>query len=241
MPVTTKSITAIVPAAGVGKRMQAECPKQYLPIGEQTILEHTLHKLAKHPNIVKIVVAISPDDEYFTDISLTDIKEKVTVVSGGKDRVDSVLNALKSLNGSDTEWVLVHDAARPCITQADISSLISCCIEQNVGGILATPVRDTMKRGVAHNEQVFVKNTEEREQMWHALTPQMFPLLQLKNAIEFGLANDAVITDEASAIEFSKHASLIIEGRGDNIKVTRPDDLALAEFILKRQQENKCE
>lgn len=240
MPHKEASIVAIVPAAGVGKRMQANHPKQYLTIGSLTILEHTVQRLLTHPSISKVVIAISENDEYFSQLSLNEHPD-IEVVEGGEERVHSVLNGIKSVDPEQTDWILVHDAARPCITHFDITTLIEACLAQNAGGILATPVRDTMKRGVLHSQHVFIKQTVEREQLWHALTPQFFPLIQLKNAIEFALSNDVPITDEASAIEYSKHASLLVEGRGDNIKVTRPGDLALAEFILQKQEEITCE
>ncbi|GHF85808.1 2-C-methyl-D-erythritol 4-phosphate cytidylyltransferase [Thalassotalea marina] len=239
MPSKQTSIVAIVPAAGVGKRMQINHPKQYLTIGNQTILEHTVETLLTHPQISKVIIAISAEDEYFQQLPLNKLAN-VQVVEGGEERVHSVLNGIKAIDTEQTDWVLVHDAARPCLTHQDITKLIDSCLAENTGGILATPVRDTMKRGVAHGQQVFIKQTEEREQLWHALTPQFYPLLQLKNAIEFALSNEVTITDEASAIEYSKHASLLIEGRGDNIKVTRPDDLSLAEFILHKQEDEIC-
>jgi len=225
------SLAVVVPAAGVGKRMQAACPKQYLKIQDHTILEHTVLRLASHSCIKLIVIPLSPGDEYFSDSNLAQ-HPKVQMVDGGKERVDSVLCGLNAIDEAKYPWVLVHDAARPCVTLADIQKLIDRCLENNCGGILATPVRDTMKRA----NQGLIAQTVEREQLWHALTPQMFQTPKLKEAITTALDSKATVTDEASAIEFVQEQCQIIEGQSDNIKITRPDDLALAEFILTKQQ-----
>ncbi len=226
-------LVVVVPAAGVGKRMQASCPKQYLTIGQLTILEHTVLRLISHPLVTKVILALGEDDEYFADTELFSHKQ-VQVVTGGKERVDSVLAGLKSIVHNECPWVLVHDAARPCLSLNDLNELISTCLSKNCGGILATPVRDTMKRG--HGDKV--KLTVERDNLWHALTPQMFPTLLLKNAIEQALQANALITDEASAIEFIGEECLLVDGSSENIKITRPDDLAYAEFILNKQNSN---
>jgi len=225
----------VVPAAGVGKRMQANCPKQYLSINSRTILEHTVLCLASHPDISSIVIAVSEGDGYFADTKLAE-HEKVTVVNGGKERVDSVLAGLNAIDSKNYPWALVHDAARPCVSLEDVQKLIDQCLKHNCGGILASPVKDTMKRGIACTGKGFIEKTIEREYLWHALTPQMFPTVEIKSAIQCALKHNAVVTDEASAIEFVGGESLLVEGSSDNIKITRPDDLALAEFILSRQE-----
>ncbi len=227
-------LAVVVPAAGVGKRMQAACPKQYLKIGQLTILEHTVLRLASHPNIDKIIIALGSEDEYFPATLLAQ-HSKIEIVNGGKERVDSVLAGLNIIDSEIYPWVLVHDAARPCVTLSDVDKLIDACIKNGLGGILATPVRDTMKSGTQH----LIKHTVERENLWHALTPQMFPTKQLKSAIEKALLGHAVVTDEASAIEFVGEKSQLIESSSENIKITRPDDLAFAEFILAKQQNNR--
>ncbi|MEW6992147.1 2-C-methyl-D-erythritol 4-phosphate cytidylyltransferase [Colwelliaceae bacterium 6441] len=236
-------LVVVVPAAGVGKRMQANCPKQYLKINHLTILEHTVNRLASHPMIKTIIIALGAEDEYFAETQLFN-HPKVSVVNGGKERVDSVLSGLRLIDDKSFPWVLVHDAARPCLEIKDLNHLIESCIAKDVGGILATPVRDTMKRG-KHN---MIQETVERAELWHALTPQMFPTLTLKNAIEKALAANVSITDEASAIEFAGGSSQLIVGSSENIKITQPDDLAFAEFILNKQlvsnetpQELPCE
>lgn len=226
---------AIVPAAGVGSRMLALCPKQYLTINNQSILSHTVNRLLSHKNIAKVIVALSDDDSYFAQTSLVD-NPNVIRVSGGKERVDSVLSGLQVVD--ETQWVLVHDAARPCVTHDDIDKLIKQCIASNIGGILATPVVDTMKLAAESNinDEVNVSKTIERSRLWHAYTPQMFKAKELKQAIEQAHAQGLLITDESSAIEHAGLPSLLISGRKDNIKITRHEDLALASFYLAQQK-----
>jgi len=233
-----RSYVVVVPAAGVGKRMQSQCPKQYLTIDNFTIIEHTVIRLLSHEDIDKVVIALGENDEYFADTSLIN-NSNVSIVVGGKERVDSVLAALKSIDKNQYQWVLVHDAARPCITHRDISALIEKTQMINTGGLLAMPVRDTMKRGNRKKQQSLVEHTVERSELWHALTPQMYRSDELQNAIEQALSTNTEITDESSAMEIAGFESILVEGSGDNIKITRPDDLALAEFILTKQKIKK--
>lgn len=234
----------VVPAAGVGKRMQAQCPKQYLTIDEQTILEHTVLKLLSHPLITDVVVVISKEDEYFSSTSLSS-HQNISVVHGGEERVDSVLAGLLSIDVDEFPWVMVHDAARPCVDLKDISSLIEQTQTKSCGGLLAFPVRDTMKKARAVHSQVtnvkhqphsqMVEETIERENLWHALTPQLYKTNELISAILKALKDKITITDESSAIEYMGLGSLLVEGNSNNIKITRPDDLTLARFILSQQ------
>jgi len=226
-------LAVVVPAAGVGKRMLVNMPKQYLKIAHQTVIEHTVERLLAHDKIEQVVVAVSPSDEYIADTWLVD-HEQVKIVHGGKERVDSVLAGLKSLDPSVFPWVLVHDAARPCLTLVDLTLLIDTCLMKNEGGLLAYPVRDTMKQGKGE----IVAKTIERNNLWHALTPQMYPTAQLASAIEQATAQSASITDESSAIEFCQLPSHLVTGSSENIKITRPADLTYAEFILNKQQLN---
>lgn len=237
----------IVPAAGVGKRMQANCPKQYLTINNNTVLEHTVNKLLSHPQIEQVILSLDKNDQYFAQSPLVSHPD-VVCVNGGKERVDSVLNGLHAVNEQQYPWVLVHDAARPCVSHQDINQLITQCLAHNSGGVLATPVRDTMKRGyVASDTKTLIETTVEREQLWHALTPQLYKTGELINAIEQALANTATITDESSAIEFANLPSLLVPGSSENIKITHPDDLLLAQFYLAKQshtllnKEQQCE
>ncbi len=228
------AIAAVIPAAGVGKRMQAALPKQYLTLNDKTILQHSVERLSRHPAVTALWLALDKADPYFATTPL--LHSAIRRVDGGHERVHSVLNALLQIDAGRYPWVLVHDAARPLVSQADISLLIKRCTEAGHGGILACPVRDTMKRGNANAEHNMVAATVDREQLWHALTPQFFPTAQLREALTAALAAGVTITDEASAMEWAGQPVLLVEGRADNIKITRPADLTLAGFYLQQQQ-----
>jgi len=235
--VLTHQFIAVVPAAGAGKRMLANCPKQYLTIDNKTILEHTVERLLSHPLINKVIIALSEGDEYYSRTSLVNNKHIETVI-GGKERVDSVIAGLKAIDSQVYPWVLVHDAARPCVTHDDISALITQCLEKQTGGLLAAPVRDTMKRSFSSDIAVNqVSKTVERENLWHALTPQMYQVNELKEAIINGLSKNAELTDESSAIELADIPSLLVSASSENIKITHPDDLVLAAFFLRKQKQ----
>ncbi|XUV82583.1 2-C-methyl-D-erythritol 4-phosphate cytidylyltransferase [Enterobacter sp. TMH.L2] len=232
---SSPDVIAVVPAAGIGSRMQTECPKQYLHIGDKTILEHAVASLMAHPRVGQVIVALSPNDTYFSSLPLA-THPRVTVVTGGKQRADSVLAGLQA--AGNAEWVLVHDAARPCLHRDDLNNLLAITTGSKVGGILAAPVRDTMKRG--EPGKGLIAHTVDREDLWHALTPQLFPLELLRSCLLRALDEGATITDEASALEYCGFHPELISARADNIKVTRPEDLALAAFYLTRltQTEN---
>jgi 2-C-methyl-D-erythritol 4-phosphate cytidylyltransferase len=221
----------IVPAAGVGKRMQADRPKQYLELAGKAVIEQTLSRLLQADVFEAIAVAISSDDPYWPELAIAR-HEKILTAAGGKERADSVLSALKSISdkASDDDWVLVHDAARPCITASDIHHLIACLIHDDVGGILALSSHDTLK----NVQDGRIAGTLDRNHIWRALTPQMFRYGTLKTALEEAEGNPA-ITDEASALELKGLQPKIVEGRPDNIKITRPEDLPLAQFYLEQQ------
>lgn len=228
-----QSVIAVVPAAGVGSRMKADRPKQYLQIHGKTILEHTVEKLLSHPQVSKIVVAVSDDDPYYPELPLN-LNPLVIRVSGGTERADSVLSALDYITQQQlSDWVMVHDAARPCIQLSDIDKLISGAMTHDVGAILAAPVRDTMKRGV----QGQIEHTVDRVDLWHALTPQMFRSKPLRKVLSEALQQGVSITDEASAFEWKGLSPALIAGRSDNFKITQPEDLALAEFYLSQNKE----
>ena len=214
-------------------------PKQYIRVNGLSIIEHTLNKLAACKEIEKIIVALSQDDEYF--INLSSVKtHPIHIVEGGAERYDSVLAGLEYLKNiaNDNDWVLVHDAARPCVLIDDIKRLISKLKKHKVGGILGLPVRDTMKRVTNNSKQLEITATLERDNMWHALTPQMFRVATLYNALLECKKKNLNVTDEASAIEQVGLTPLIVEGRACNIKVTQPDDLQLAAFYLGQQEAN---
>lgn len=224
---SSPQVIAVLPAAGIGSRMQADCPKQYLTIGHQTILEHAIHALLRHPRITQVIVAISPEDQQFKTLPIAS-DPRVLVTEGGQQRADSVLAGLQL--AGNAHWVLVHDAARPCLHPEDLERLLAITAHSKVGGILAAPVRDTMKR--AQVGQSIISHTVERQDLWHALTPQLFPLELLKLCLQRALDEGATVTDEASALEHCGYHPLLVAGRADNIKVTRPEDLALAAFYL---------
>lgn len=217
----------IIPAAGIGKRMGSDVPKQYLKLGEKTVLEHTISRFQEIPQIKGIVVCIAPDDLFFNQLS---ISKKIMITNGGKERSDSVLNGLNYLeqHAKENDWILVHDAARPCVRKSDIEKLMFELQNHEIGGLLAVPVRDTMKR--AKNQHV--EMTINRENLWHALTPQMFRFKLLKTALETALEKQQIITDEAQAIEFLGLSPMLIEGHADNIKITHPNDLKLAHLFI---------
>jgi 2-C-methyl-D-erythritol 4-phosphate cytidylyltransferase len=227
--INKNTIAAIVPAAGVGRRMQHNTPKQYIQLAGKTILEHTLAKLSTLLQLESIVVAVSDSDPYFDELPFTD--KRIVRASGGNERADSVLNALLFLTPNPPQWVLVHDAARPLVNITDIQRLISECITADEGGILASKVKDTIKRG--HN---YAEQTVPRDDLWQALTPQFFKYDDLKSALQNALASGVTITDEASAIEWVNKPVKLIAGRSDNIKITTPADLELAEFLLHKQK-----
>ncbi|GLT20134.1 2-C-methyl-D-erythritol 4-phosphate cytidylyltransferase [Vibrio zhanjiangensis] len=227
------TIIALVPAAGVGSRMGKQLPKQYLVINNKCVLEHTVDKLLDHPDIDKVVVVLSENDTYFPHLSIA-CNDNVLTVVGGQERADSVLAGLTFISEKVTsDWVMVHDAARPCFSKEDIDNLIEASLNHAVGGILASPVRDTMKRS---NPAGDTEHTVDRERLWHALTPQMFRTEQLMTAISEALLNGVNITDEASAMEWSGYSPALIKGSMENIKITQPEDLALAEFYLTKNK-----
>lgn len=218
------TFTVVVPAAGVGSRMGVSCPKQYLPLAGKFLIEHTLERLLGHPRIERVVVAIAAADEFFATLPVAS-HPRILITTGGAERADSVLQGLALV---ESDWVLVHDAARPCITHQDIDALIHAGLAGD-GAILGNRVRDTMKRSDASGR---IQKTVDRNQLWHALTPQFFRTRQLEAALQQGLQSGAVITDEASAMELAGWHPLMVEGRADNLKVTRPEDLALAALFL---------
>ena len=220
------AIATVIPAAGVGKRMQADKPKQYLQLCGATVLEQTLFRLKQVPGLQQFYLALSPDDAYFPELPLA-TDPQVQRLDGGAERAHSVLNALLQIDAEVFPWVLVHDAARPVVRVSDIKLLIDSCIDKGQGGILATPVRDTMKRGSG-----FVLHTVDRADLWHAYTPQLFPTALLRDSLQQALAQGAAITDEASAMEWAGLPVLLVQGHADNIKITQAEDLALAAFYL---------
>lgn len=229
-------IWAVVPAAGRGVRMAAERPKQYLQLYDNTILGHTLARLAATPCLAGIIVALAADDPYWQQLVLPQTVEILTV-QGGAMRHQSVLNALFRLKErlSAHDWVLVHDAARPCVRSSDICRLVSILRDDAVGGLLGVPVNDTMKQADVDDR---INRTVSRNGLWHALTPQMFRLEDLIQSIETAQAHDVDITDEASAMEHCGWRPRLVAGSRDNIKVTNPGDLEMAALYLRQQAQS---
>ena len=226
---------ALAPAAGAGKRMRTTIPKQYLPLVGRPVIAHALDALLNYPPVVGLVVAISPGDEWWPGVVAHIAMDKpLRVVAGGAERCHSVLNGLEALQecAHPDDWVLVHDAARPCLTTGDLDRLLAELSDDPVGGLLAVPVRDTLKEV---DNAGRVTATVDRSRLWHALTPQMFRLGMLHDALRTTLEAGRLVTDEAAAMEAAGFAPRLVEGRADNVKITRPEDLALAEFYLTRR------
>jgi 2-C-methyl-D-erythritol 4-phosphate cytidylyltransferase len=233
----TKSIPkiwAILPAAGAGKRFSTQKPKQFFELNGQLVAEHSLHRLRAIPQIEAIIIPSDIDCTLWSQVPSLQ-QSNVKQVKGGEQRAHSVLNGLLSLDhmASDDDWVLVHDIARPCITLADINKLIDAVEHHSAGGILTARVNETLKK-VSSDQQV--EATVDRAQYRMAQTPQIFKFRLLKAAIESCLKAGITPTDEAFAIEYAGLPVLAVEGRQDNIKITRHEDLAIASAILNSQE-----
>jgi 2-C-methyl-D-erythritol 4-phosphate cytidylyltransferase len=225
---------AVVPAAGIGRRFGGDTPKQYLNIAGRPLIEYTLRALLAHPGIDAVMVAIAPDDPFWAGWRELEGKPVYTCM-GGAERADSVLAALQALPAtvSEDQWVLVHDAARPCLPAMDLTRLIALGQADPVGALLAAPVRDTVKSVDANSRIV---RTEPRERLWRALTPQMFRRGGLTRALRAAIKAGVSVTDEAAAMERLGLKALVVEGSEQNIKVTTPADLAVVESMLKPQR-----
>ena len=221
---------ALIPAAGSGSRMGHALPKQYLELQGRPLLWHTLQVFERHPEVTSIHVVIAPDDTVWTRHDWSACPKLHVHRCGGATRAQTVLAGLRAMTAADNDWVLVHDAARPCLTQTALNRLIATVRDDAVGGILAIPVADTLKRA---GEGDRIAATVIRTGLWGAQTPQMFRRGLLIQALEQALeqAGDAV-TDEASAIEVMGLAPLLVEGDPANLKVTHPADLPLAARYL---------
>lgn len=218
------SFWALIPAAGIGSRMRADRPKQYLQLADKTIIEHTLACFLGHPQLRGVVVSLAADDPYWPGLACAD-DPRIQRAEGGAERADSVLNGLLRLSEQGAEqhdWVLVHDAARPNLARGDLDVLLAQLASDPVGGLLAVPARDTLKRAGVDGR---VQATVDRSAIWQAFTPQMFRLGELQRALADALIAGVAITDEASAMEWAGLAPRLIEGRADNLKVTRPEDM----------------
>lgn len=230
---------AVVPAAGVGARFGAALPKQYQRLLGKTVLEHCLERLAKL-SPASSIVALHPSDTHWQSLGIFN-SGSVRRVEGGATRAESVLVALQAIAGdaNEDDWVLVHDAARPCVTQADLIKLIAAVADTSVGGLLASPVSATLKRATLVAGTAAVDCTVDRRQLWQAATPQMFRYGLLRAALQQCIEQGFNVTDDAQAVELYGEPALLVRGREDNIKITGPADLALAEAIMIAQQNER--
>jgi len=235
-PAVTPRLFALIPCAGTGSRSGSVMPKQYRTVAGRDLLHYTLAAFDACSEFTQTLVVIAPDDGHFDARRFSGLRFAVRRC-GGASRQASVFNGLAALaefGARDDDWVLVHDAARPGITPALIRSLVEALKDDPVGGIMALPVADTLKRVAPGDGQAHIARTESRDGLWQAQTPQMFRVGMLRTAIERAQQDGHDLTDEASAIEWLGHAPRLVQGSLRNFKVTYPEDFALAEAILSR-------
>ncbi|MGB5835389.1 MAG: 2-C-methyl-D-erythritol 4-phosphate cytidylyltransferase [Thiohalocapsa sp.] len=223
----------LIPAAGVGKRFGGTVPKQYMELAGRMVIDHALGLFVDHPAVSGCVVVLGSEDEYWPDSRFAK-HPRVRWAPGGRERCHSVGNGLDALaaDADPEDWVLVHDAARPCLHSDDLDALIAGLRDEPVGALLALPVHDTVKQSSDGRQ---VDGTLPRSSLWRAFTPQAFGLGLLRRALAQAEVEGQLVTDDASAIELLGLKPRLIEGRSDNIKITRPEDLALARFFLQQQ------
>lgn len=223
----------LIPAAGVGKRFGGTVPKQYSELAGRMVIDHALGLFLEHPAIDGCVVALGADDGYWQDSEFA-AHPRVRRAPGGRERCHSVANALELLAAEATadDWVLVHDAARPCLHPDDLDALIAGLRDEPVGALLAVPVHDTVKQSA---DGIYVDATVPRASLWRAFTPQAFRIGLLRRVLAEAERNEQIVTDDASAVELLGLRPRLIAGRADNIKITRPEDLTLARFHLQQQ------
>jgi len=224
---------AVVPAAGVGRRMGANIPKQYLELAGETILLQTMKRLASCPGVSGLFLGVSAGDPYWQEMSYSAPWLK-SVCDGGSERADTVSRILDDMSGTvqHRDWVLVHDAVRPCVRHKDIQQLMKLAARQD-GGLLGEPITDTVKLADSAGR---VRKTVPREGLWRAQTPQMFRFGELQQALHNAKSNGLVVTDEASAMEYAGSHPLMVAGSPVNIKITVPGDLQLAEVFYQNQE-----
>jgi len=229
----------VMPAAGSGQRFAAATPKQYAPLAGSTVIEHALARFEADPDCAGIVVAVSATDATWPTIAARRTRV-IETATGGEQRAHSVRNALRALSAHarDDDWIMVHDAARPCLSRADLQLLKRELAAHPVGGLLAVPLADTLKRALEPGtHSTHVDETVDRNGLWRAVTPQVFRLGVLLRALEAAIDAQRLPTDEAQAIEWSGQRPQLVAGRADNIKVTTAEDLAIAGAILGLQQQ----
>jgi 2-C-methyl-D-erythritol 4-phosphate cytidylyltransferase / 2-C-methyl-D-erythritol 2,4-cyclodiphosphate synthase len=234
----TRRVWAIVPAAGSGARFAASsevaaAPKQYAPLRGATVLEWSLRALLAEPRVHAVLVAVAPDDVHWARIAAKLNNPKLQTALGGINRQDTVANSLDRLAGqaADDDWVLVHDAARPCLSATELDALLDA-VGAGVGAVLAAPIVDTVKREFADRLA-----TVDRQGLWRALTPQVFGFAHLRRALKEAALAGIVVTDEAQAVERVGLRPSLVQGSPFNVKITRAQDLAVAAEILKMREE----
>lgn len=221
--------------------MQAALPKQYLALLGRPVILHTLERLCTYPRLHGVLVGITAQDRYWPALAgdAKRLPKLLGTFAGGETRAATVLNGLYQIatHAKARDWILVHDAVRPCLRHQDLDRLIDSIGDYPDGGLLALPMADTVKRT---DEQGRVLKTVARAGLWRALTPQMFRLDMLTSALERALKQGSAISDEAMAVEQFGAKPRVVAGYADNIKITLPDDLALAGLLLKRQEEQRA-
>ena len=230
-------IWGLIPAAGVGLRVGADIPKQSLLLPGRPLILHTLERLCHYPRLNGVMVGVSAQDRHWQahETEAERLPKFLGTCPGGETRAHTVLNGLKAFaaHARDSDWVLVHDAVRPCVRLSDIDALVNAVEAGKDGGLLALPVADTVKRA---DKAGCVAETVSRNGLWRALTPQMCRISARRAALERALAHGEEVTDEAAAIEAAGGHPKLVAGHADNIKITLPGDLALAELFLKQQE-----
>ena len=229
-PSKSPAIWAVIPAAGVGRRMAHSVPKQYLKVQGKTILEHSLDQLCRCEFVAGVAVGIAANDDYW---DLLEIKNEKLLGSylGGIERIHTVMKGLEFLSGwaAKEDWVMVHDAVRPCVALEDINRLVDQARRLNRSAILATPVIDTVKKVTT---QGGIQATLNRDELMLAATPQLFPIARLKQALQSAVDRAILSTDESAAVEMLGDSPLVVRAERSNIKITTSEDLPIAEMIL---------
>ena len=229
----TQKVHALIPAAGLSVRFGGTTLKQYAHLLGIPVIAHSMAAVMRHEAVESVSVALAPDDGIFEQL-IRPAYPSVQTVTGGDSRAQTVMNGLLFINNQypDCEWVLVHDAARPCLSSTDLSRLLDEGLKSDAGAILAIPVSDTLKLGDSGGR---IERTVDRSQYWAAQTPQLFRIGELLLNLEVALDKGFMPTDESSVMEFAGVSPLLVKGSTSNIKITGAEDLALAEFILQQQ------
>ncbi|MCK5881255.1 MAG: 2-C-methyl-D-erythritol 4-phosphate cytidylyltransferase [Sinobacterium sp.] len=239
-------IWLIIPCAGVGSRVGASKPKQYLPLCDSSVLEQTLQCFLYRSDVTSIILAVAENDKWVQSLPLVKANaDRLIFVTGGAERSDSVMSALNYLKANvaitPSDLVAIHDAARPCVSQADISAVFDAATRNNDGALLAVPSFNTLKQAKPQggSANFVAEKTIDRGVIWQAYTPQVFRVDVLQTALAEAVKSNAAITDDASAVELLGRTPLLVEGSATNIKITQSEDLALAEFYINRAKSSK--